>query len=135
MVKSPLGLIFERYVIFSCFGYPFDGCRLFQAPSKEDMVARIRQHAPFEWFNNRSNIRTALDEDFPNEKPAYQSKYTKEDFPNLPRCMKDWAEQYIEGECGPRPKTLVVWGPSRTGKTQWARSLGEFFHVLVILLV
>ena len=27
------------------------------------------------------------------------------------------------------PKTLVVWGPSRTGKTAWARSLGHHSYM------
>jgi hypothetical protein len=28
----------------------------------------------------------------------------------------------------PRPKSLILWGPSRTGKTCWARSLGRHVH-------
>ena len=28
----------------------------------------------------------------------------------------------------PRPKSLILWGPSRTGKTCWARSLGRHAH-------
>lgn len=38
------------------------------------------------------------------------------------------------GESGiGRPKSLVLWGPTRTGKTVWARSLGE--HIYCVGLV
>jgi hypothetical protein len=72
------------------------------------MEARIRQHAPFEWYNNRGNIQAALEQDFPKEKEVYQSRYTANDFPYLPRVMKDWVDAYINQEAGLRPKTLVV---------------------------
>jgi hypothetical protein len=41
--------------------------------------------------------------------------------------MRQWVEQELPKT--DRPKTLVVWGPSRTGKTSWARSLGRHSYL------
>ena len=41
--------------------------------------------------------------------------------------MRDWVATELPKS--DRPKTLVVWGPSRTGKTNWARSLGRHTYL------
>lgn len=41
--------------------------------------------------------------------------------------MKDWVTTELPKT--DRPKTLVIWGPSRTGKTSWARSLGNHTYL------
>ena len=51
--------------------------------------------------------------------PVYAPPYKK--FEGVPRVMIDW---WNIGMQQVRPLTLVIWGPSRMGKTQWARSLG-----------
>ena len=65
-------------------------------------------------------------------------------FTQLPDVLMAWVEQELP-KCN-RPKTLVICGPSRTGKTSWARSLVRssllpsrknqlphpFFHLLVL---
>lgn len=52
-------------------------------------------------------------------KDPYVSKYT--DFPGVPAAIQAW----VDGDRGDddRQKALVIWGPSRTGKTVYARSL------------
>nr|QCX29477.1 Replication-associated protein [Plant associated genomovirus 5] len=41
--------------------------------------------------------------------------------------LNDWCETHL-GRRGNRPKSLILVGPSRTGKTSWARSLGSHFY-------
>ena len=44
-------------------------------------------------------------------------------FPHLPATVSEWvAEEMIKPDY---PKSLVLVGPSRIGKTEWARSLGR----------
>ena len=49
------------------------------------------------------------------------------DFVGVPRAMRNWVdEELIKTD---RLKTLVIYGPSRTGKTSWARSLGSHIYL------
>lgn len=65
-----------------------------------------------------------MDFAYKQEKPEYVPKFTE--FPGTLRVMQDWVDTYIKPEESVhRPKSLIVWGPSRMGKTEWARSLGR----------
>lgn len=43
----------------------------------------------------------------------------------LPGCIRWSANPYSQLD---RPKSLVIWGASRLGKTEWARSLGHHMY-------
>ncbi|KAF8872205.1 hypothetical protein CPB84DRAFT_1829873 [Gymnopilus junonius] len=101
------------------------------ADSKDDeeFNARLRVHAPYEMINNHTTLKAYSKDKFAAKSQPYKSKWKKEDFPNVPRVLKDWVNKYVEGEPGDRPKTLCLWGPTHTGKTQWARSLGHHAYM------
>lgn len=48
-------------------------------------------------------------------------------FPNLPLACKSWVDVYLHGDFE-RPLSLILIGESRTGKTEWARSLGRHMY-------
>lgn len=50
-----------------------------------------------------------------------QTGHERYDTPKLP-------ERPVLSALQPRPKSLILWGPTRTGKTCWARSLGSHTH-------
>ncbi|KAF8633621.1 hypothetical protein AX17_004420 [Amanita inopinata Kibby_2008] len=95
---------------------------IMEAETREEYIARVTQLAPFEYQNNFDRIKSFMDQKYSVEKAEYIPKYTE--FPGITGQMKDWVEQYLKGEEVHRPKALIVWGPSRVGKTEWARSLG-----------
>lgn len=55
----------------------------------------------------------------------YIPKFTN--FKNVPNAALCWVERYLEGDYD-RPLSLVLIGTTRTGKTSWARSLGEHMY-------
>lgn len=59
---------------------------------------------------------------FAPEETGYTPTYT--DF-TLPEEIQQWKSQYFDRPRPQRPKSLVVVGRSRLGKTEWARSLGK----------
>lgn len=63
----------------------------------------------------------------------YQAQFS--DFANIPPELSEWVSDNIMGPfCrGFRPKSLVLVGKTRLGKTEWARSLGPhvYFNTLV----
>lgn len=49
------------------------------------------------------------------------------EFPHLPEAVHQWVrEEFPKRD---RPKGLILWGPTRTGKTAWARSLGTHAYM------
>ena len=80
----------------------------------------IQQNAPQDYFKSHINIEAALTRLFPSPPPPpFQSPFSNF---VVPRVMTDW---WTIGVHQPRPLTLVLWGASRLGKTQWSRSLGR----------
>ena len=92
---------------------------------KEFMEAVLEEH-PRDYVINLEKVEYFANKHFKKETPQYQSKYTAEDFEVSCPHMKMWADQI--GRNLDRPFTLILCGPSRTGKTQWARSLGPHIY-------
>ncbi|QIJ55587.1 replication-associated protein [Marmot associated genomovirus 4] len=42
--------------------------------------------------------------------------------------LGEWRDDFLFGGSTGRSKSLILWGPSRLGKTVWSRSLGEHFY-------
>ncbi|KAG5547279.1 hypothetical protein RHGRI_013076 [Rhododendron griersonianum] len=57
--------------------------------------------------------------------PPYVSPYSPESFNQVPEQMLDWARNNIMNDAArpDRPISIIIEGPSRIGKTKWARSL------------
>jgi len=73
------------------------------------------------YFNN---LRSVADHHY---RPAVEEYKSAFDDWNVPGVLSTWAK-YI-GEDVEKPISLVIWGPSGTGKTEWSRSLGS--HVFM----
>ena len=85
----------------------------------------MRETDPKSWVLWRKNINYAADEDFPMEALGYNPQFTE--FRRVTQEMKDWVKDELPSR--DRPKTLMIWGPSRTGKSSWARSLGRHSYL------
>ena len=72
-----------------------------------------------------NNVQNLADHHYRPAEEEYRSGY---DDWNVPAVLSEWAE--CVGENVDRPMSLVIWGRSRTGKTEWARSLGS--HVCML---
>ncbi|ORX47108.1 hypothetical protein BCR36DRAFT_371905 [Piromyces finnis] len=73
---------------------------------------------------------------FPDEaKVPYMSPWRSENF-KLSEELSLWKHCYFKGWLEnlhrfgewPRPNSLILVGPSRSGKTEWARSLGQHMY-------
>jgi len=71
------------------------------------------------------NITKYADKTWPTPKEDFTPEYTE--FFRVPQEMKDWVNTELPKKN--RPKCLVIWGPSRTGKSSWARSLGHHTYL------
>lgn len=92
------------------------------AETKQDFYARAKANAPFEYANNYGRLREYADAHYKEPIELYKPLYTE--FPGITEAMRRWIEDEMPKK--DRPKTLVLMGPTRLGKTMWARSLGEF---------
>lgn len=94
--------------------------RALQADRRETALEIIEQGAPSLLFRSFFGIQALLQQRFPErETPfVYKPHYAW----NLPQALADWTR--VEYRKSERAKCLILVGPSRLGKTNWARSLG-----------
>jgi len=120
---------------------------ILDATSREEYFERARALAPYEYWLQYQKIVQFADVHYPVEIPKYQPNSIR--FPFTTPEMDRWVRDEFPKK--DRPKTLVLWGPSKLGKTEWARALNhiiaarngitdpdlirEFLIFLVILLV
>ncbi|KAG1761536.1 hypothetical protein EV702DRAFT_984711, partial [Suillus placidus] len=94
---------------------------ILEASSAEEFMERARTLAPYDYTINHDRVCKYRDKFFPEPKAIYTPDSI--DFPHVTAEMEDWLEnQFTKRD---RPKCLVLFGPSRTGKTQWARALNH----------
>jgi hypothetical protein len=58
---------------------------------------------------------------------TYTATFTKESF-IIPEVITEWVNGNVLAEVH-RPKSLILWGESRMGKTQFARSIGAHWYI------
>ena len=96
-----------------------------EADSREAFLQAIQEGDPRSYVIYHDKILQFADKKFASPREQYVPDHT--DFINIPQAMLDWVEvEYPKPE---RPKSLVIYGPSRTGKTSWARSLGRHTYM------
>lgn len=89
--------------------------------SRQKALDLIRSHCGRDVFVSHVNVMKGLDFFYPQPPPPlYQSPY--DGFYHVPRILSDFVP--VIGQPG-RKMALVLYGPSRMGKTAWARSLGR----------
>ena len=87
--------------------------------TEQEARSIIQQQVPQDYFKSHINIEAALTRLFPPlPPPPFHSPFNTF---TVPRVLSDWWSIAINEH---RPMALVLWGNSRMGKTQWARSLG-----------
>ena len=96
-----------------------------QAETREEYFDLAKRGDPKSYVLFHDKLEYYADKKFAPKVPVFSPRYTE--FVRVPQEMRTWAEvEFVREE---RPKTLVVWGRSRTGKTSWARSLGSHCYL------
>ena len=95
---------------------------IISAETEADFKMRCFTLDPKTYANNFRHLCTYMAHHYEKVQPRYISNYSH--FPHVPQEITDWVNNEMT-KCD-RPKALIIWGPSRTGKTAWARSLGKF---------
>lgn len=88
----------------------------------------IKKGDPRSFVIHYDRMSSNLDRIFLKPSDPYQSNFPN--FQNVPQSLAQWAAENVRGpENRPhRPKSVIIEGPSRTGKTCWARSLNPQAH-------
>nr|QEJ80543.1 replication-associated protein [Sweet potato leaf curl virus]QEJ80553.1 replication-associated protein [Sweet potato leaf curl virus] len=96
------------------------------AGSKEAALQIIREKLPEKYLFQYHNLVSNLDRIFSPPPSVYSSPFSSSSFNAVPDIISDWAaENVMDAAARPdRPISIVIEGPSRIGKTVWARSLG-----------
>ncbi|AGO64048.1 AC1 [Sweet potato leaf curl Henan virus] len=93
---------------------------------KSEALQIIKELCPKDFVLQFHNINNNLDRIFSPPPSVYSSPFSLSSFNNVPDIISDWAaENVMDAAARPdRPISIVIEGPSRIGKTVWARSLG-----------
>lgn len=109
------------------------GTILTEADSEESFINAVKQRYPRDYVLNLSKIEYTASRVFGGEREVYVSPYDPESW-RIPEALSQWNDDRINAGDG-RPKSLVLVGDTRLGKTEWARSLGRhsYFNCLFSL--
>lgn len=95
------------------------------ATSADHFLQTIREGAPRDFVLYQDALVRFAEKFWAPPAPSYTSPWF---FSHEPRELADWLQQSgigIDGGHVGRRRSLIIWGPTRTGKTLWARSLGR----------
>lgn len=98
-----------------------------QQTDKISFLEVIKQNAPRDYVIFNGQITAFADRTYAEAKPEYISPAIQTHGFGI---LQEWLEQ-SRINCGDREgrvKSLILWGPSLTGKTLWARSLGRYVY-------
>jgi hypothetical protein len=92
--------------------------------TEADLYERCRTLAPKYYVLYRQNLERYCAWRFNTGRTEYSGPEIDAD---LPAPVQEWIDQSDLGRHGgERRKSLIIWGPSLTGKTVWARSVGRY---------
>jgi len=99
------------------------------ADNKEDFLALVKEHDPCNFVLRYEQVINYAETNYKPPVPIYSPKFTEF---VVPTVLSNWVSDELRGSHD-RRKSLVLCSPSRFGKTQWARSLGEhaYFNTMV----
>jgi hypothetical protein len=95
------------------------------AQTKEEFFGLVKKNDPKSYIIYHDKLEYYAEKIYAKEKQGYQPE--QREFRHIPVEMREWVTTHLIST--DRPKTLVVWGPSRMGKTSWARSLGNHCYI------
>lgn len=98
---------------------------LLQASTETEFWELASQHCPRDVVVNRERLEYFCSKHFKPPIIPFVSNY---DTFVIPAVIQEWYNTYFQFPRPERPKSLCIIGPSRTGKTQWARSLGPHIY-------
>lgn len=104
------------------FGTKTSWASCVNARSREEFLSRVEECSPRDWILQHDKIFAYADWKYPSNIISYNPP-SNQDF-QIPQEIRDWLLTWDQS----RPKTLFLCGPTRTGKTCWARSLGEHMY-------
>lgn len=95
------------------------------ASNAEEALQIVREVSPRDYVLQHDKITSYIRTAFTPELPEYRGRdlgdFNTGAFPEL----QQWIDQMDEAD---RPKSLILIGDSRTGKTEWARSVGHHMY-------
>lgn len=97
--------------------------RALRCDTVSEAIALIRTEKPRDYCLHGEKMIVNLSAVLHMERTVYSTPATYSNF-RIPLQMTSWVAAYLSETCPPRPKSLWLIGPSRIGKTSWARSLG-----------
>nr|CRI68613.1 Replication protein [Pepper huasteco yellow vein virus] len=99
--------------------------------SAEEALQIIKEEQPQHFFLQFHNIVSNANRIFQTPPEPWVPPFQQASFNNVPAIMTQWVSDNVcDAAARPlRPLSLVVEGPSRTGKTLWARSLGPHNYI------
>jgi len=92
--------------------------------TKEEFLETAEELAPRDFclhFNSLLSCAEWKYRDNPGDYKTPEVTCYYEDYP----ILYEWVHRFINNPVTGRPTSLVIWGPTRIGKTLWARSLGK----------
>lgn len=100
------------------------------AETYEEACYIVETNYPRDWVLSGDRIRANLRHKFPDHVSAVPAPtYDNASFTNVTAPLLDWVRDELGG-AHERKKSLILYGPSRTGKTSWARSLGSHLYMM-----
>jgi len=99
-------------------------CILADAETPSQFLELVKENYPEQYVFQLEKVEYAANKLFIRPPSPYESLPLKDFI--LPNDVKEWARMELTST--DRPKSLWLCGPSRTGKTVWARSLGTHVY-------
>lgn len=101
-----------------------------ECKDKESFLLAIQAGAPRDFVLNHDKIVAAAEALFKEEDTItpYVPAHPRESFTKVPQELDDWVRCNLDCPQPERPRCLVLVGPSRLGKTEWARSIGRHMY-------
>ncbi|ACK57937.1 replication initiator protein [Corchorus golden mosaic virus] len=95
--------------------------------SKDEALTVIKELVPKDYVCQFHNLNANLERIFAPPVHVFEPPFPLSSFNNVPAVINQWVNDNImDAAARPfRPISIVIEGPSRTGKTLWARSLGR----------
>lgn len=102
--------------------------QVISAETRDEAVSLMQEHLPRDYVMGYSNVTRYLSDRYappPISIPTMNFSDEK-----LPQELITWRESNLKRNRfrDGRPKSLILIGPSRLGKTEWGRSLGSHSH-------
>ena len=98
--------------------------KIIKTPSRAEAKALFEQHFPRECLFNRGSVDAVLRGKVSEPVRVHEPKFVVSTWKARPQMSK-WQKRNFPVRSGGRPTCLVIVGPSRCGKTEWAMSFGR----------